>query len=114
MKNYILKVSIAVSVLLFVGCASVIQTKLDSYIGRNILEAQKHFGFSFTVRKLRDGGTTYKWTKSRSAKWTHQGMGGLSTNKCVIFLVANSNGKIISTQFRDTHSANTTCLKIIY
>ena len=100
-------------VFMLAGCASIIQNRLDNYMGKDILMAHKQFGFNPTVRKLIDGNTVYTWIKSRSARWNHQGMGGISTNKCVISLMANSTGKIISTQFRDTHSANMTCYKHI-
>jgi len=113
MKRRLNEVFVICLVFFLAGCASLIQKKLDSYIGRDIFEAQKHFGFNFTASKLSDGNTSYTWLRSRSARWIHQGMGGISTNKCVIYLVANSTGKIISTKFRDTHSANMTCYKLI-
>ena len=98
---------------LTIGCASTINKKLDKYKGKNIFQAQKQFGFKFITRKLSNGNTGYTWVKSRSANWIHQNMRGVSTDKCVIFIVANSSGKIISTQFKDTHSANLTCYKNI-
>jgi len=99
--------------LLITGCASTIKKKLDNYIGKDIFQAQKQFGFKFNSRKLNNGHTAYTWFRSRSANWTYQNMRGLSTHTCVIFIVANSTGKIISTQFRDTHSANLTCYRFI-
>ena len=98
---------------LITGCASTLKNKLDSYIGKNILQAQKQFGFKFTSKKLKNGNTTYTWIRSRSANWVYQNMRGQSTDKCLIFIVANATGKIISTRFKDTHSANMTCYKFI-
>jgi len=113
MKRRLNEVFVMYLVFMLAGCASIIQNRLDNYMGKDILMAHKQFGFNPTVRKLIDGNTVYTWIKSRSARWNHQGMGGISTNKCVISLMANSTGKIISTQFRDTHSANMTCYKHI-
>ena len=98
---------------LIMGCASTINKKLDKYIGKDIFRAQKQFGFKFTTRKLSNGNTAYTWIRSRSANWMHQNMMGTSTDRCVIYIVADRTGKIISTQFKDTHSANMTCYKFI-
>ena len=44
---------------LITGCAATIKSKLDSYVGKNILQAQKQFGFKFTSKKLNNGNTAY-------------------------------------------------------
>ena len=113
MKKRLNEVFVIYLVFFLTGCASTIQSKLDNYMGKNILVAHRQFGFNPSVKKLINGNTVYTWVKSRSARWNHQGMGGISTNKCVISLMANSTGKIISTQFKDTDSANLACYKHI-
>ena len=100
-------------VLLITGCASTINKKLDRYIGKNIFRAQKQFGFKFTTRKLKNGNIAYTWIRSRSANWMYQNMMGTSTDKCMIYIVADQSGKVISTQFKDTSSANLTCYKFV-
>tara|TARA_Y100001936_G_C16049567_1_gene656927 strand:+ start:410 stop:763 length:354 start_codon:yes stop_codon:yes gene_type:complete len=114
-KNKInLKLVVAIGLtFLTIGCATILNKKLDTYKGKDIFQAQKQFGFKFTSRKLKNGHTAYTWIKSRSANWIYQNMRGTSTDKCVIFIVANTTGKIISTQFKDTHAANLTCYKYI-
>ena len=98
---------------LMMGCASTIKKKLDGYIGKDIFKAQKQFGFKFITTKLKNGNTIYRWIKSRSANWMHQNMTGTSTDRCVIYIVADRTDKIISIRFKDTHSANLTCYKYI-
>lgn len=98
---------------LMMGCASTIKKNLDGYIGKDIFKAQKQFGFKFITTKLKNGNTIYRWIKSRSANWMHQNMIGTSTDRCVIYVVADRTDKIISIRFKDTHSANLTCYKYI-
>ena len=98
-------------VLLLVGCASSVQKKLDSFIGVDILEAQKQFGYNFKKTKLSDGNTAYTWIRSKTAGGFSGGTGGFASNQCEFSLIADSNGKIISSQFRDTHRGSVTCYR---
>jgi hypothetical protein len=102
---------IFVMILFLGGCASSVQKKLDVYIGMNILEAQKHFGYNFKTTKLNDGNTAYTWIRSKSGGSIHKGTGGIFSNQCEFSLIADPNGKIISNQFRDTHRDSVTCYR---
>ena len=104
-------------VLLLVGCASMVQKKLDSFIGMDILEAQKQFGYNFKTTKLSDGNTAYTWIRDRTAGYIQGGgfggtgsiIGGMSSAQCEFSFVADANGKIISNMFRDTKASSNTC-----
>ena len=102
---------IFVMILFLGGCASSVQKKLDSYIGMDILEAQKVFGYNFKTTKLNDGNTAYTWIRSKSGGSIYKVTGGFSSNQCEFSLIADSNGKIISNQFRDTHRGSVTCFR---
>ena len=111
MRKSLYKVLVICLVLLLAGCASSVQKKLDSYIGMDILEAQKHFGYNFKTTKLSDGNTAHTWVRSKSGGSVYQGTGGFSSNQCEFSLISDSNGKIISNQFRDTHKGTVTCYR---
>ena len=100
-------------VLLLVGCASMVQKKLDGFIGMDILDAQKHFGYNFKTTKLSDGNTAYTWIRNRSVGGIYQGTGGFASHQCEFSFVADPSGKIISNRFRDTHHGSGTCFKLM-
>jgi hypothetical protein len=107
--------------LLLVGCASSVQKKLDSYIGMDILEAQKHFGYNFKTTQLSDGNTAYTWTRDKTAGIlqgnSFGGTGSISgmmvSHQCEFSLVADPDGKILSNRFRDSSVWNNTCWKLM-
>ena len=100
-------------VLLLVGCASSVQKKLDSFIGMNILDAQKHFGYMFQTRQLIDGNIAYIWTRGGSMGYISGGIGGFGSHRCEIAFVTNSTGKIISNQFSDSHPHALNCNRLL-
>lgn len=74
MKTRLHEVLVICLMLLLVGCASSIQKKLDNFIGMDILDAQKHFGYNFKKTKLSDGNTAYTWIRNRSVGGIYQGI----------------------------------------
>ncbi len=108
-------------VLLTVGCASSVQNKLDSFIGMDILDAQKHFGYNFKTTKLSDGNTAYTWIRDRTAGFiqgnsfggTGSLTGGMASHQCEFSLVADPTGRIISNRFGDSSVWGNTCWKLM-
>ena len=85
---------------------------MDSFIGMNILDAQKHFGYMFQTRQLIDGNIAYIWTRSGSRGYISGVIGGFKSHRCEIAFVTNSTGKIISNQFSDTRIDSLTCYRL--
>ena len=99
-------------VFLLTGCTASVQKKLDSFIGMNILDAQKYLGYTFQTRQLIDGNIAYIWTRTRSGGYISGGMGAWGSQQCEIAFVTNSTGKIISNQFSDTRIDSLTCYRL--
>jgi len=100
-------------VFLLTGCTSSVQKKLDSFIGMNILDAQKDLGYMFQTRQLSDGNIAYIWTQGSSMGYISGGIGGLVSHRCEIAFITNSTGKIISNQFSDTSLDSATCYGLL-
>ncbi len=121
MKKILYGVLVMGLVFLLAGCASLVQKKLDSFMGMDILEAQKHFGYDFKTTKLNDGNTAYTWVRNRTAGFLSGSAaggtgflsGGMASNQCEFSFVADANGQIISNRFRDTKMASNTCWKLM-
>ena len=113
MKKILYGVFVISLVFLLTGCTSSVQKKLDSFIGMNILDAQKHFGYMFQTRQLIDGNIAYIWTRGGSMGYISGGIGGFGSHRCEIAFVTNSTGKIISNQFSDTHFNSLNCYRLM-
>jgi hypothetical protein len=113
MRKILHKVLAIFLLLLLAGCASSVQKNLDRFMGMDILEAQKHFGYNFKTTKLSDENTAYTWIRNKSSGAVHQGSGGFASHQCEFSLVADPSGKIISNMFRDTHHSSSTCWKLM-
>ena len=100
-------------VFLLTGCTSSVQKKLDSFIGMNILDAQKDLGYMFQTRQLSDGNIAYIWTQGSSMGYISGGIGGLVSHRCEIAFITNPTGKIISNQFSDTSLDSATCYGLL-
>ena len=112
MKKILYGVFVISLVFLLTGCTSSVQKKLDSFIGMNILDAQKDLGYMFQTKQLSDGNTAYIWTRSGSRGYISGGMGGFKSTHCEIAFVTNPTGKIISNQFSDTRIDSLTCYRL--
>ena len=113
MKKILYGVFVIFLVFLLTGCTSSVQKKLDSFIGMNILDAQKHFGYIFQTRQLIDGNIAYIWTRGSSMGYISGGIGGLVSHRCEIAFITNSTGKIISNQFSDSHPHSINCNRLL-
>ena len=113
MKKILYGVFVISLVFLLTGCTASVQKKLDSFIGMNILDAQKHFGYIFQTRQLIDGNIAYIWTRTRSGGYISGGMGAWGSQRCEIAFVTNSTGKIISNQFSDSHPHSINCNRLL-
>ena len=112
MKKILYGVFVISLVFLLTGCTASVQKKLDSFIGMNILDAQKHFGYMFQTRQLIDGNIAYIWTRGRSMGYISGGVGGFASHQCEIAFVTNSTGTIISNHFSDTRIDSLTCYRL--
>ena len=112
MKKILCRVFVISLVFLLTGCTSSVQKKLDSFIGMNILDAQKDLGYMFQTKQLSDGNIAYIWTRGRSMGYISGGVGGFASHQCEIAIVTNSTGKIISHRFSDTSIVNATCYRL--
>ena len=112
MKKILYGVFVIFLVFLLEGCTSSVQKKLDSFIGMNILDAQKDLGYMFQTKQLSDGNIAYIWTRNRSGGYISGGIGGFGTQRCEIAFVTNSTGKIISNHFSDTRIDSLTCYRL--
>ena len=113
MKKILYGVFVISLVFLLTGCTSSVQKKLDSFIGMNILDAQKDLGYMFQTKQLSDGNIAYIWTRGRSMWYISGGVGGFASHQCEIAFVTNSTGKIISNQFSDTSLDSSTCYGLL-
>ena len=113
MKKILYGVFVISLVFLLTGCTSSVQKKLDSFIGMNILDAQKDLGYMFQTKQLSDGNIAYIWTRSKSMGYISGGIGGLASHQCEIAFVTNSTGKIISNQFSDSHPHSINCNRLL-
>jgi hypothetical protein len=113
MKKPLHKILVGFLLILLAGCASSVQKNLDRFMGIDILEAQKHFGFNFKTTKLSNGNTAYTWIRNKSSGAIHQGSGGFASHQCEFSFVADPSGKIISNMFRDTAPSSNTCWKLM-
>ena len=112
MKKILYGVFVISLVFLLTGCTSSVQKKLDSFIGMNILDAQKDLGYLFQTQQLSDGNIAYIWTRGRSMGYINKGFGGFTSHQCEIALVTNSTGQIISHRFSDTRIDSLTCYRL--
>ena len=113
MKKILYGVFVISLVFLLTGCTSSVQKKLDSFIGMNILDAQKDLGYMFQTKQLSDGNIAYIWTRGRSMGYISGGIGGLVSHRCEIAFITNSTGKIISNQFSDSHPHAINCNRLL-
>ena len=113
MKKILYGVFVIFLVFLLTGCTSSVQKKLDSFIGMNILDAQKDLGYMFQTKQLSDGNIAYIWTRGRSMGYISGGIGGFASHRCEIAFVTNSTGKIISNQFSDTSRNSLNCNRLL-
>ena len=113
MKKILYGVFVISLVFLLTGCTSSVQKKLDSFIGMNILDAQKDLGYMFQTKQLSDGNIAYIWTRGRSMGYISGGVGGFASHQCEIAFVTNSTGKIISNQFSDAHFNSLNCYRLM-
>ena len=113
MKKILYGVFVISLVFLLTGCTSSVQKKLDSFIGMNILDAQKDLGYMFQTKQLSDGNIAYIWTRGRSMGYISGGVGGFASHQCEIAFVTNSTGKIISNQFSDSHPHALNCNRLL-
>ena len=113
MKKILYGVFVISLVFLLTGCTSSVQKKLDSFIGMNILDAQKDLGYMFQTKQLSDGNIAYIWTRGGSRGYISGGIGGCRSHRCEIAFVTNSTGKIISNQFSDSHPHSINCNRLL-
>ena len=113
MKKILYGVFVIFLVFLLTGCTASVQKKLDSFIGMNILDAQKDLGYMFQTKQLSDGNIAYIWTRGRSMGYISGGTGAWGSQRCEIAFVTNSTGKIISNQFSDSHIHSINCNRLL-
>jgi len=71
---------------------------LDTFISKDISEAQKIFGYKFTINPLGDGRTAYLWKMNDQISYAQAWSGPSKTIPCNWSFVTDSNGKIIDNQ----------------
>ncbi len=71
---------------------------LNSFIGKDISEAQKMFGYKFSTNDLGNNRKAYIWEMDRQMGFGMSLIGSTKTVPCNWTFVTNLNGKILDSQ----------------
>jgi uncharacterized protein YceK len=111
------KLILGLMVLVFAGCSTVVQERLDSFTGQDIEIAQQALGYNYATRPLKEGRTAYTWGRSRTVGVVNGSTGFLTgavaSHHCEINLIADKSGKVIQNRFKDTGLGAGTCWRLI-
>jgi len=71
---------------------------LDTFIGKDISEAQKIFGYKYTTSPLDDHSKAYNWEMNNQVGFGLSWIGSTKTIPCNWSLITDPNGRIIDKQ----------------